>query len=531
MASQNLTTPGAGYVTNDRDTEARLIAMGVKPVSTDSMTQTKAVAYAMPGKVVKGAVTGSTPAGQGIESSPTQIQAIAGVGSAQNQAVLDTWAKRDREAAEAAARSNGSQTSNPSGALPAAPTAGQVYSGLVSTGDPELDAAYAAQQESLKQTQAPIDEASIRENTLRKFQTEIDALNSYYATVRAERINAEEMLNKGRLGSGASIQARRGLLGSDFGQAQTDTINQKSNEIKTSIGREVDSERNAAVQALMGKARQDADAEIAAKRAAKEKGATDYISFLQGAAERKVKRVDNAIANLIAGGLETDENALTELSKQLGLDLSDLKTKLKQYKASAATEAAKNAPKLTEIGGVGYERQADGSYKAVTPTPEEKPLVVGGAAYLKNADGTYRMVTPKEEPKPINRVVNKVLQVSLDGGKTWAPAGRADGSSTPVSGGSGRSGGSSSGTTTVTPVTNTKVINQALNEIQTGIGTGVFYNENGNQIRVGSDGKVSPQDYLTLRNAWVKKGFSPTTFDTKMKGYRDANNDNYAVGK
>jgi len=44
---------------------------------------------------------------------------------------------------------------------------------------------------------------------------------------------------------------------------------------------------------------------------------------------------------------------------------------------------------------------------------------------------------------------------------------------------------------------------------------------------VGGDGFVSPESYLTARNAWIEDGGNPTTFDTKMKGYRNPNNKNY----
>ena len=49
--------------------------------------------------------------------------------------------------------------------------------------------------------------------------------------------------------------------------------------------------------------------------------------------------------------------------------------------------------------------------------------------------------------------------------------------------------------------------------------------------KTGTDGFVSPQDYLLARNAWIKEGLSPTTFDTKFKGFRNPNNPNYVTVK
>lgn len=47
----------------------------------------------------------------------------------------------------------------------------------------------------------------------------------------------------------------------------------------------------------------------------------------------------------------------------------------------------------------------------------------------------------------------------------------------------------------------------------------------------GGDGYVSPDDYLTARNAWVAEGLNPTTFDTKMAGFKNPNNPYYTTTK
>jgi len=47
----------------------------------------------------------------------------------------------------------------------------------------------------------------------------------------------------------------------------------------------------------------------------------------------------------------------------------------------------------------------------------------------------------------------------------------------------------------------------------------------------GSDGFVSPQDYTRLRNEWIKNGNNPTDFDNEFKGFRNPNNENYAIVK
>lgn len=520
MAKSTLTTPGAGYAygENQKDVQAGLIAMGVKPASPDSMAQTMAVSRVTPGVVVPGATTGSTPSGQGVAPVQTQIQAITGNnGSKENQAFLDQQAYLARtkngtdltkEGAQPAAPvvTPNSQPGVSSGNLATNATAGQVYSGIGAE-NADLQSAYDAQGNLIKATQGPIDEQAIREATLAKFQTQISALDRYYAEQLKKKQAAEQLANQGRLGTNAAVQARRGTIGSDFGNAQTDVINQNSQEIQNSIADQVNAEREMQIQALLGNARKEADAEIAAKQAAKTKGAQDYIDFLKGAAERKDQRVQSALANVIASNLQEDETTLKTLASQLGLGIDEIKSRLKTAKATAAADAAKNAPKPIEVNGVLYQAQADGSYKAVTPVAEEKPIVVGGVAYSKQADGSYKAITPKAEVKPINRVVNKVLQVSLDGGITWAPA---KGGAAPTVPARRSSGG---GSTKVSVAQATRDMTKQLSTL------------------TGSDGFVSPDTYLVARNEWIGSGLNPTEFDNKMKGFVNPNNANYITKK
>lgn len=50
-------------------------------------------------------------------------------------------------------------------------------------------------------------------------------------------------------------------------------------------------------------------------------------------------------------------------------------------------------------------------------------------------------------------------------------------------------------------------------------------------VVVGDDGFVSPDNYSVARNAWIAANGSPTTFDTKFKGFRNPNNPNYVTTK
>ena len=47
---------------------------------------------------------------------------------------------------------------------------------------------------------------------------------------------------------------------------------------------------------------------------------------------------------------------------------------------------------------------------------------------------------------------------------------------------------------------------------------------------VGSDNFISPDTYTAAKNAWINAGYSPTSFDTKFKGFRNPENEYYKVG-
>lgn len=109
-----------------------------------------------------------------------------------------------------------------------------------------------------------IDETAIRKQKESELQAQIDAINAVYA----DRKREEMTKGQGRLGSGRALQARSGLIGSDFGAAQTENISQLNREQEQSV----ENERLALVNQLLSGAQKSAADEIAAKRLAKEAG-------------------------------------------------------------------------------------------------------------------------------------------------------------------------------------------------------------------------------------------------------------------
>lgn len=206
--------------------------------------------------------------------------------------------------------------------------AGDVYSGLVpEQGD---QSAYKTYEDILKEQTQPVNEADIRSQTMERYQAEIDALNRVYEEKKA----AERIAGEGRLGSSGAIQARRRLLGSDFGASQTATITDFNQKVQDAIS----AENSAKIANIMSIARGEAKTEFDSKVAARKTGAQDYIDFLSGQTERKNKRVNSTIANMLLNSVEADDDILSQLSKELGVSVDVLKAEYNTQKKDAVPE-------------------------------------------------------------------------------------------------------------------------------------------------------------------------------------------------
>lgn len=223
-----------------------------------------------------------------------------------------------------------STTSTPTGGtstLPTEKTAAQIYD--FGAEDPELAAALTRRGTQAKDSSNEVvDEDQVRADKLAEMQAEIDAVNSVYA----DKLARAKTQGLGRLGSSTAIQGRRGLLGSDFGEAQTRTVEDGNTDVENSI----ENEKLVKIEALKTQARTNADTEIAAKRAAKEAGLNDYIQYLQDAKTRKDTNTSTVLQALIAQGLDPstmDKASIDAIAKGYGLKTPDIVNayKLQKY--------------------------------------------------------------------------------------------------------------------------------------------------------------------------------------------------------
>lgn len=180
-----------------------------------------------------------------------------------------------------------------------------------------------------------INENSIYRGKLNQYQKEIDAVNQIYT----QQLNTARIEGQGRLGSGRAIQARSGTLGSDFSTAQNESITQSNNDILSGL----QGEQALAVQAILGKARKDAQDEVSAKRLAKTQGADSYLKYLGEQTARKESKLNTFASSILDQDLsKIDPKNLEEVAKSYGTTVDDLKYRVAEAKGLKDKEKAKN---------------------------------------------------------------------------------------------------------------------------------------------------------------------------------------------
>ena len=221
----------------------------------------------------------------------------------------------------------------------------------------------------------------------RLYQAEIDAVNKIYS----DKIQGARVAGQNRLGSSRAIQARSGLLGSDFGASQTANVEQQNTDIENAY----QNERSLKIAEILGKARSEAVAEAEAKRQAKEQGAKSYTEFLVGAETRKKARVTDLAKSLIAQGRDikdlTDAE-LSQLATSYAVSKDEIRAVFRDEKLAddkIQAELAKNKPDTSFTLSQGQERfvldPKTGQYTKVASTAK---------TYAPKATGDGSGITP-----------------------------------------------------------------------------------------------------------------------------------------
>jgi len=381
---------------------------------------------------------------------------------------------------------------------PTSPTIGQIV-GQYET--PE-EQAYRQQygQNLLTDSQTTPNLEQIRRDTLARYQAEIDAINASYAQKKA----AERIQGQGRLGSAGAIQARRGLLGSDFGAAQTDTINQYNAELIDAI----EQERLAKVSSIMSEANRYSQEEYDKKLEAKRLGAENYLKFIGESATRRQNNTAKMAAYLYQqGNYDTLTPAeLKQIADNLGVSVETLKAVYAEYagQAQAAQAKAQAAQAKAQAEAEKEALDMDKTRAEISNLKgqSEKDMIAKGYTYvatpaqrdtLKKQGYSITTLNGRTYAKPPQ---TKTIQIGKsDYLITFDEAGNIIGKTLLGSSGTGTGSKTSSGSTF-----NKKLAQSKIEQF--------FYQQSGNSK------KVSPDDYYLAKQAWVEDGGKEEDFDT-----------------
>lgn len=322
---------------------------------------------------------------------------------------------------------------NYSGSAATAPPAGATPSSVYGA-DYSPSAVNAAEAASANFAQNGLDEASqdqVRADTLKSFQAEIDATNKIYA----DKLAAAKVTGANTLGSTTAVEARRGLLGSDFGNAQTDTTNAANDQIYSSIG---DEQANAIATINTAGQKAVTDA-LAAKTTAKQQGLDAYLKYLSDAGTRATTSATTAATLLLNNKQDPttlDSTTLQSLLQNYGISSDQLDsayTTAKTAQDQAAAKAAKDNQTVLTPGSsiIG----ADGKVIASLP-PKDTYTVVKGTKttdafgnestspdrVFDSTTGQFVGTTTNSGPASANLPGTGGGSANLPGGKTTAVA-------------------------------------------------------------------------------------------------------------
>jgi len=343
-----------------------------------------------------------------------------------------------------------------------------------------------------RKNKTAVDEAAIREEIRKQQQARIDAINGAFD----QMISEAKVRGTDRLGQNRALQSRSGLMGSDFGFSQTDKVKKINSQEEASIN----AERNMKIQGVMDK--------------------IDQLT-----ADRVKAQKDEALGNITAYQEYVDKAKLSAKDSlkalgESGVSYDDLKAKAPDQLKTLLDSTGYDEFTLAQIMNNNKKagEKIDYTYKTIgnkiigygtnprTGQIETVEKDIPGEDNLQDysptvtPDGTLIMVPKQLDPnKPLNEQI-KVFGAEGQYAKTKAP-----------------------------PKGPTPKKADPLQTVINGINSGV---KNGKPYQwLGEDGKLSPQDYILIRNQWIADGNSPTVFDTKMKGYRNPNNPSYGTEK
>ena len=258
------------------------------------------------------------------------------------------------------------------------------------------------QEAELERGIAPQDDQKLISDTLANFQAEIDQQNKLYDIKVAEA----RQEGKGRLGQSGAIQARRGLLGSDFGAAQTTEVERANQSIIDAIN----AERGAMISSILSKGRTQVAQEIKDRKAAREAGVKEYIEYQKTAGVKRKANIKELASSLVSQGIdpsEIDPKKLEELATNYGTSVENL---TEQYRLSKI-----EYDKAKKVEASAVTKDTLGQTKTQAEIDEIK---------AKIAKGEYATVDLGDRIGVLDKITGKIISYTPKG---LAPKASGDG--------------------------------------------------------------------------------------------------------
>lgn len=315
---------------------------------------------------------------------------------------LYEWGNRDPETGQRYERFTTGDQYKPEDTTPTVSDLKKSGINFVPRTDPYLD-------ELKTGAEKTIDPEAIRKQEMDAIQEQIKAIKAIYAN---EMVKVRKE-GQGRLGQQGALNARSGLIGSDYGQANREKVIGFNNEIEGNVS----AREQAEISALFSKAQDRASERLKLELAQKKMDRDEYL-------RQKDKFTADARADLATyaqSGISFDN--LDEATKKLlgeqtgyGEAIGEIYKKLGQQ-----------TKKTVELNGALYEQQSDGSYKLVAGGSSAKsaaPIEVSPGASLYDPNtgkfiGTAPM-KPEGNKPTVQEVGNTLLQYDSDT-NTWKP--------------------------------------------------------------------------------------------------------------
>lgn len=259
---------------------------------------------------------------------------------------------------------------------------GSIASGINSLADKQTRA-YQAQADQ------PIDEESIRKSFRDRIQGSIDAINNTYASMLA----SARAKGSNNLGIGRAINARSGLLGSDFASADESNINRANQDTENAIL----SEKVAKINAILNEADDSATKYITDKRTEAQNATDKLMSGLMTREQRVAGNASTVAQYLYSKGVTSLDQIrpedLTKIMSDYGIDQAHIQTALTSVintaKKSKQESDLNDAKIANELGSNRYKVIADGSqlYDTTTGKIIENPK--SNSLSMLGLDGNY----------------------------------------------------------------------------------------------------------------------------------------------